>query len=88
MFQNEDDIIQSSITVKGEFVDWNSEEGKNILKLLLPSAKLINFRIAHEVGHLKFFDFAYHMFLSPVTLVCGYHFATFVSKGELSVAIV
>ena len=83
MFNSENDIKQSTIAIRGEPVDWDSEEGKKLLKLLLPTAKLMNFRIAHEIGHLKRFDFVYHMFLSPVALVFGYHFAVFISKGEM-----
>lgn len=74
-------MVKCDIAIKGEPVDWESEEGEQLLQLLPPSAKLINFRIAHEVAHLKRFDFLYHTFLSPVVLVCGYHLAVSLSKG-------
>ena len=82
LFRDEQDVAQCDIAVRGEPVEWESEEGQLLLKLLPPSAKLINFRIAHEVAHLKSFDFLYFTVLSPIVLVCGYHFAVFLSKGE------
>lgn len=80
LFRSPKDVHKCDIAVKGEPVDWESEEGEQLLKILPPSAKLINFRIAHEVAHLKSNDFVYHTLLSPAVLVCGYHFALFLSK--------
>ena len=87
LFRDERDVFQCDISVKGEPVEWESEEGQQLLKLLPPSAKLINFRIAHEVAHLKSYDFLYYTVLSPVVLVCGYHFSVFMSKGWLLCSI-
>ncbi|XP_064400350.1 transmembrane protein 177-like [Halichondria panicea] len=81
LFRSPKDVHKCDIAVKGEPVDWESEEGEQLLKILPPSAKLINFRIAHEVAHLKSNDFVYHTLLSPAVLVCGYHFALFLSKS-------
>ena len=66
--------------VDGKPVDWDSPTGRKLAKLLPPSTQMTNFRIAHEVEHLKHFDLLPSILLPPVVLVFGYHFATLLPK--------
>lgn len=80
LFRNEDDVQNSGITLNGKPVDWSSPEGRALIRLLIPSAAMINFRIAHEVAHLKKWDAWWDVPLTPLFLVIGYHLAVFVCK--------
>lgn len=66
----------------GEPVKWDSPEGAALLKLFPFSAGLINFRIAHEVAHVKRLDFLWNVILSPVLLVTGYHLTVFLCQSK------
>jgi len=81
---NDQDVYDLKPTIQKEPVEWESEEGRRLLQLLPPSAKLINFRIAHEVAHLKKNDFIYSVLLTPAVLVCGYHLTVLAAKCILN----
>ena len=82
LFRTEEDVKNANVSVGTEPVDWSSPEGHALLHLLLPSADVINFRIAHEVAHLKRHDIWWNAVLSPVFLVGGYHIAVLVCKSK------
>lgn len=83
LFRGPNDVLNSNPTLQGEPVDWNSPEGEALLKLLPPSADIVNFRIAHEVVHMMKHDWVWGALLSPVMLVAGYHLAVFLCKSML-----
>ena len=80
LFRGPEDVVQSNVKVRGEAVDWDSNEGRALLKLLVPSTNTINFRIAHELVHLKRHDWLWGAVLSPFFLVAGYYFTVFLCK--------
>lgn len=81
LFQGPEDVMRAKATLRGEAVCWESNEGCALLKLLQPSTDVINFRIAHELAHLKHHDWLWAMALSPLVLVAGYHLAVFLSRS-------
>ena len=75
-------MVSSNATLGDQLVSWDSPEGHALLKLLPPSTNVINFRIAHEIAHLKNQDIVWSIAVSPVFLVAGYHLAVFLCKSE------
>lgn len=75
--------MRSNVTLRGDAVAWDSPEGRALIKILLPSTNLINFRIAHEIAHLKRHDPFREVPLSPIFLVGGYHLAVFLCKTPI-----
>lgn len=73
-------MCRSGMLLDGEVVQWDSPTGVKLATLLVSSTQLTNFRIAHEVGHLKNFDLLPSILMPPVALVLGYHFATLLPK--------
>ena len=80
LFQGPADVYESGLASDGKPVDWHSPTGKKLARLMIPTAQMINFRIAHEVGHLKKFDFLPTILLPPCVLVFGYHFSALLPK--------
>jgi hypothetical protein len=80
LFQGPADVYESGLASDGKPVDWYSPTGKKLARLMIPTTEMINFRIAHEVGHLKHFDFLPVILLPPCALVFGYHFSTLLPK--------
>ena len=80
LFDGPADVFESGMVVDGKPVDWYSSMGKKLAMLMTPSTQMINFRIAHEVGHLKHFDLLPSILLPPFVLVFGYHFSTLLPK--------
>ena len=80
LFQDPADVFESGMAIGGKPVDWYSSTGKKLAKLMIPTTQMINFCIAHEVGHLKHFDFLPSILLPPCVLVVGYHFSTLLPK--------
>ena len=73
-------MVESKPTLQGEAVEWDSHEGRALMKLLPPSTNIINFRIAHELAHLQNHDWLWALALSPLVLVAGYHLVAFLCK--------
>ena len=80
LYKEEEDIRGIAMLLEGQPIDWDSPTGAKLAKLLSPSAQSTNFRIAHEVEHLKNYDFLPSILMPPVVLIFGYHFATLFSK--------
>ena len=80
LYKGEEDIRGIGMLLDGQPVDWDSPTGVKLAKLLSPSAQSTNFRIAHEVEHLKNYDLLPSILMPPVVLIFGYHFATLFSK--------
>ena len=87
LFKEADDVIKSEVFLEGRPVDWDSDIGQLLLRLLPPSTGQVNFRIAHEIGHLQHKDLIPRIVLSPSLLVLGYHFAATVCKCKWSLFI-
>ena len=80
LFHGPADVFESGMVVDSKPVDWYSSTGKKLATLMTPSTQMINFRIAHEVGHLKHFDLLPSVLLPPFVLVLGYHFSALLPK--------
>lgn len=80
LYRGEADVKQSGMLLEGAPVDWESSAGSKLAHLLSPSTQSTNFRIAHEVEHLKNFDLLPSILMPPIVLVFGYHFATLLPK--------
>ena len=85
LFRDENDVKSSGMTLSGEPVDWSSHEGQSLLHLLIPSSNVTNFRIAHEVAHLKKQDGWWDVLVSPIFLVGGYHFSVFFCQSKFTI---
>lgn len=83
LFRGAEDVVRSNATVRGEPVTCDTLEGRTLMKLLPPSANVINFRIAHEVAHLIHHDWIWSALLAPVMLITGYHLAVYLCKCKL-----
>lgn len=80
LYKGEEDFQGIGMLLDGQPVDWSSPTGIKLAKLLSPSTQSTNFRIAHEVEHLKNFDLLPSILMPPVVLILGYHFAILFSK--------
>lgn len=52
------------LVLQGRQLDWDTEEGVKLKKILQPTLEELQFTVAHEIGHLKFF----HQFAAPITV--------------------
>ena len=57
------DILR--VTYCQEVIDWETEKGKRLKALLVPSEEELLFVLGHEAGHLLQQHFFYHSFLAP-----------------------
>ena len=48
-----EDAVKTEVVKSGTVVDWDSDFGQRLAKCLVPSGSQINFRIAHELAHIK-----------------------------------
>lgn len=62
--------------------DWTSPEGRALLRILIPSADIINFSIAHEIAHLKKHDVWWDTVFMPVFFLVGYHVSMVMCRSE------
>ena len=89
LFRSVNDVMNANPTLHGQPVLWDSPEGQSLLKLLPPTADIVNFRIAHEVAHLMKHDWIWSVLLAPAMLILGYHMTVFLCRSKcLSIIIV
>lgn len=82
LFRDEADVSNAGIVLGGKPVDWSSPEGRALMNLLIPSADMINFRIAHEVAHLRKRDSWWEVVISPVFFATGYNLAVIICRSK------
>ena len=49
LFQSEEDVRKAGITFVGEAVDWDSREARELVEIIKPSTKQINFSIGEPL---------------------------------------
>lgn len=72
LFDSEEDVRNSGITLNDKLVDWDSDAGTTLQHCLLQSTNHINFCIAHELAHVKQSDFIYYSLLPPAIITVSY----------------
>ena len=65
----EDDVKNSTIHKKGLPIDWESDFGRRLTVCLTPTGSQTNFRIAHELAHLKSNHLLYFVMITPLHLM-------------------
>ena len=64
-----DDVKKSTLHKKGFPVDWKSDFGRRLAICLTPSGSQTNFRIAHELAHLKSNHQLYFVLMTPLHII-------------------
>ena len=73
----EQDVKNSTIRKKGLPVDWESDFGRRLATCLTPSGSQTNFRIAHELAHLKSNHLFFFVLIPPFHLASLFLFLQF-----------
>lgn len=83
MLRTEDDVKEMGFALADKPVeDWTSPEGQALLRILIPSADIINFSIAHHMAHLKKHDVWWGTVFMPVFFIVGYHVSVIMCRSE------
>ena len=63
LYKNSKELESAGITFKGRKLNWQSKPGKNLSEALLFDKDELRFILAHEVSHIKSWDFTTNCFL-------------------------
>ena len=70
LIDSREKVRDTKVTFDDNVIDWNSKAGKSLEKALVVSDDQVAFAIAHELAHIKNYDFVYRCLL-PATWFYG-----------------
>lgn len=72
LYNNLDELENAGVTFKGKKLNWRSRLGKSFSEVLLLGEDELKFLLAHEVSHVKSWDFTTNCFLPAWCLYFTY----------------